>query len=181
MKVSCDWLSDYLGTRPDTARTAEAMTMAGFPVEHVERFDGDEVMDVEVTSNRPDLLSHIGVAREISAVMELPFEFKHPAPAEAGAAADSVTSVEIERLDLCPHYIARIIRGVKAGPSPDWLKRRLEAVGIRSHNNIVDVTNYVLMETGQPSATDLRVLSIVQPGSFETGSMIPGWDASWMY
>ena len=160
MKVSCDWLSDYLGTRPDTAGTAQAMTMAGFPVEHVERAGYDEVMDVEVTSNRPDLLSHIGVAREISAVMGMPFQMKHEPPAETVEAAERVTSVQIERLDLCPHYIARIIRGVKVGPSPEWLKRRLEAIGIRSHNNIVDVTNYVLMETGQPlHAFDLDKLA----------------------
>lgn len=150
MKVSRDWLSDYLGSRPGAARAAEALTMAGFPVEHIERAGDDEVMDVEVTSNRPDLLSHIGVAREISAVMGLPFNVRHRALAETDENAKDVTSVQIDRLDLCPHYTAWVLRDVKVGPSPDWLKRRLEAIGIRSHNNIVDVTNYVLMETGQP-------------------------------
>lgn len=150
MKVSSDWLSDFLGSRPDTARAAEALTMAGFPVEHIERLGDDEVMDVEITSNRPDLLSHIGLAREMSAVMRLPFQVKHDPPAEADENAKDVTGVQIERLDLCPHYTAWVLRDVKVGPSPDWLKRRLEAIGIRSHNNIVDVTNYVLMETGQP-------------------------------
>lgn len=160
MKVSIDWLSDYLGSRPDSASAAEAMTMAGFPVERIERAGEDEVLDVEVTSNRPDLLSHIGVAREMSAVMRLPFAVKHEPPAAGGEATAGVTSVEIDRLDLCPHYVARVIHDVKVGPSPDWLKRRLEAVGLRSHNNIVDVTNYVLMETGQPlHAFDLDKLA----------------------
>jgi phenylalanyl-tRNA synthetase beta chain len=105
---------------------------------------------VEVTSNRGDCLSHLGVARELSALLAREFRDIQPAAKESATVAASVTSVAIEAPELCPHYLARIIRGVKIGPSPAWLAQRLEAVGLRPINNVVDVTNYVLFETGQP-------------------------------
>lgn len=150
MKTSLEWLRQYAPDLPDAPAAGEALTMAGFPVEEIDRVGEDDVMDVEVTSNRPDLLSHIGVARELAAVLGLPFSVKAPQPPEIPEKTVDATSVEIERLDLCPHYAARIIRGVKIGPSPAWLQRRLTGVGLRPINNVVDVTNYVLFETGQP-------------------------------
>ena len=150
MKTSCDWLSDFLPTRPDPASAGEALTMAGYPVEEVERVDGDDVMEVEITSNRPDLLCHVGVARELAAVRDLVFHQKESRPPESAEPAADATSVKIEATDLCPHYTARLIRGVKIGPSPQWMQTRLTAVGLRPINNVVDVTNYVLFETGQP-------------------------------
>lgn len=150
MKTSLEWLRQYAPDLPSAPTAGEALTMAGFPVEQIDRIGEDEVLDVEVTSNRPDLLSHIGVARELAAVLGLPFGLETPQPPEAGEKASDVTSVEIERLDLCPHYAARIVRGIKIGPSPAWMQRRLTAVGLRPINNVVDVTNYVLFETGQP-------------------------------
>jgi len=112
---------------------------------------------VEVTSNRPDCLGHLGVGRELAAALGLALRRPDPACAESDERAADAVAVEIEDLALCPLYTARLVRGVKVGPSPQWLRRRLEAVGIRPINNVVDVTNYVMMECGQPlHAFDFR-------------------------
>jgi phenylalanyl-tRNA synthetase beta chain len=151
MKISLDWLRDYLPGKTNAAEAAEVLTHGGFPVESVENFGTDAVLDVEVTSNRGDLLSHVGVARELSALMGREFtDVTAPVATEVATPAGSVTSVAIDATDLCPHYTARILRNVKIGPSPEWLVRRLEAVGVRAINNVVDVTNYVMFELGQP-------------------------------
>ena len=149
MNISLDWLSDYLPQVPPAADAAEALTMGGFLVEHVETVGIDTVLDVEVTSNRPDLLSHLGVARELAALMNL--EAKLP-DEECQLPKRDVEgiAIQIAAPGLCPHYTARVIRGVKIAPSPDWLRRRLEAVGVRPINNVVDVTNYVMLDLGQP-------------------------------
>jgi phenylalanyl-tRNA synthetase beta chain len=118
--------------------------------EYLGRSGGDVVYDLEVTPNRPDLNSVIGIAREISAFTGNPLKLPEiKPPATAGEVAELV-SVRIEDAALCPRYTARVIRGVKVGPSPDWLRSTLEKVGIRSISNVVDVTNYVMLETGQP-------------------------------
>jgi phenylalanyl-tRNA synthetase beta chain len=120
--------------------------------EYLGRSGSDVVYDLEITPNRPDLNSVIGIAREISTLSGHPLtlpEIKLPESAGAPAAADWV-SVRLDDPDLCPRYTARIVRGVKIGPSPDWLRSVLEKVGIRSINNVVDVTNFVMMESGQP-------------------------------
>ena len=111
----------------------------------------DVVYDLEVTPNRPDLNSLIGIAREIAALTGNPLRIPDTAVTapSAGTAAELV-AVRLDAPDLCPRYTARVIRGVKVGPSPDWLKNTLEKVGIRSISNVVDVTNYVMLETGQP-------------------------------
>jgi len=120
------------------------------------------VIDWEVTPNRPDWLSHVGIAREIVAAADRPESFRLPAfqmPEPAPLRAADVTSVEILDPDLCPRYTALVIQGVRIAPSPEWLRRRLEAVGVRPINNVVDVTNYVLMECGQPlHAFDMDLL-----------------------
>jgi phenylalanyl-tRNA synthetase beta chain len=155
MKTSLHWLRDFLTGPPLSAgAAAEALTHGGLPVETIERHGEDAVLDVEVTSNRGDCLSHVGVARELSALLNREFR-ESAAGAPTGESlsstpASSATSVAIEATHLCPHYIARIIRNVKVRPSPQWLSQRLESVGVRSINNIVDVTNYVLFELGQP-------------------------------
>jgi phenylalanyl-tRNA synthetase beta chain len=150
MKISMVWLSEYLPGALEAERAGDALTNGGLPVEVYEQHGSDSVMDVEVTSNRGDCLSHIGVARELSALLNR--ELKEPAAAikVSQTSAASVASVSIEASDLCPHYTARIIRGVKIGPSPAWMARRLEAIGLRPVNNVVDVTNYVMFEMGQP-------------------------------
>lgn len=150
MKISLEWLSAYLPGNLDAHTAAEALTHGGLPVEVIEQVGDDTVIDVEVTSNRGDCLSHVGVARELAALLKRDFKPPvvnvHPGKGKSWEAV----GVKIEDLHLCPHYTARVIKGVKIGPSPDWMKRRLEAVGLRSINNVVDVTNYVMFELGQP-------------------------------
>ena len=150
MKISLEWLRDFLPAVLDAQAAAEALTHGGLPVESIERVGGDAVIDVEVTSNRGDCLSHAGVARELGALLKREVKAVDPTPAETGTPASSLTKVRIEAKDLCPHYTARVIRGLKIRPSPAWMHRRLEAVGLRPINNVVDVTNYVMFELGQP-------------------------------
>lgn len=130
--------------------------------EHMGKAGSDVVYDLEITPNRPDLNSVIGIAREIGAVTGNPLripEIKLPASADAPAVSGFV-DVRIEDAELCPRYTARLVRGVKVGPSPAWLKQTLENAGIRSISNVVDVTNFVMMEIGQPlHAFDYHLLS----------------------
>ena len=111
----------------------------------------DVVLDCEITPNRPDCLSMIGIAREVGAIYDRDFTVELPEIArESGEPVADVLSVKIADAELCDRYVARIVRGVHVGASPDWLVQRLNACGIRPHNNIVDITNYVMMLTGQP-------------------------------
>lgn len=120
----------------------------------------DTVLELEVTPNRPDCLSMVGVAREVAAVVGAPYRVPESVPDEAGTATKDLVSVEIADPDLCPRYTARVIRGVKIGPSPAWLAERVAAAGARPVNNVVDVTNYILFELGQPlHAFDLGALT----------------------
>jgi len=121
-----------------------ADTQVGLPISAL--YPADTVMELEITPNRPDWLGHIGVAREVSAFAKLPLK----RPEISSVTLDADASVRIEDEGDCTFYTARKISGVKVGPSPEWLKLRLEAIGLRSINNVVDVTNYVMMETGQP-------------------------------
>jgi phenylalanyl-tRNA synthetase beta chain len=119
--------------------------------EYLGRQSGDVLYDLEVTPNRPDLNSVIGIAREIAAVTGQPLRLPEiTLPAAAGEAIDKLVAVRLDDSLLCPRYTARVIRGVRVGPSPDWLRAAVEKLGIRSINNVVDVTNFVLMEAGQP-------------------------------
>ncbi len=119
----------------------------------------DVMYEIGLTPNRSDCLSVVGVAREVSAMAEKPLRLPEPGLREEGAKASDKTSVIIEDADLCPRYAARLIEGVKIGPSPDWMARRLKAVGMRSINNVVDITNFVMMELGQPlHAFDFNLL-----------------------
>jgi phenylalanyl-tRNA synthetase beta chain len=152
MKISLNWLSDYLPGTLDAKELATTLTNGGLPVEVIERVGDDTMIDVEVTSNRSDCLSHIGVAREIAALQRREFTVPAPSPKVAAAPASSATSVDIDPAAraLCPIYTARILRNVRIQPSPDWMQQRLETVGLRPVNNVVDVTNYVMFEMGQP-------------------------------
>ncbi|MGH8047071.1 MAG: phenylalanine--tRNA ligase subunit beta [Chthoniobacterales bacterium] len=117
----------------------------GAPISEI--FPPETVLEIEITPNRPDWLSHVGIAREIAANSELVASAPSPA---APATKEDAAVARIENISGCPFYSVRRISGVKVGPSPEWLARRLEAVGLRSINNVVDVTNYVMMELGQP-------------------------------
>ncbi len=120
----------------------------------------ETVIEVEITPNRPDCLSLLGIAREVAALYGTKVKAPDTALAESDPAAEQATSVAVEDLNDCPRYTARILRDVKVGPSPDWMKRRLEAAGVRAINNIVDITNYVMLECGQPlHAFDQKLLA----------------------
>ncbi|HKP86957.1 MAG TPA: phenylalanine--tRNA ligase subunit beta, partial [Blastocatellia bacterium] len=135
------------------------MTMAGLAVESVERLGDDHILDFDLTSNRPDALSHLGVAREAAIICGTQLKPRARALTESDEPIQSVTSVEIHDAALCPRYAARVVKGVKVGPSPKWLVGRLESIGQRSVNNIADITNYVMFEMGQPThAFDLNLL-----------------------
>lgn len=128
--------------------------------EYLGRSGTDMVYDLEITPNRPDLNSVIGIAREISAVAGNPLRLPEVKLTEAGGRVADAVAVRIEDAELCPRYTARVIRGVKVAASPDWLRHALEKVGVRSINNVVDVTNYVMLETGQPlHAFDYHLLA----------------------
>jgi phenylalanyl-tRNA synthetase beta chain len=120
----------------------------GVPLSQI--FPSDTILEVETTPNRGDLLSHFGIARELTALFALPAPELLPIKTRIDPLREDSSFVRVDERDGCPFYTARLIRDVRVGPSPGWLRRRLESVGIRSINNVVDVTNYVLMEIGQP-------------------------------
>jgi phenylalanyl-tRNA synthetase beta chain len=161
MKVTYNWLKDFVEIKIPARQLAGKLTMAGLEVTAVEEKGGDFVFEIEVTSNRPDCLSVIGIAREVAAItgkkLKLP---KIPGHQVTRSPGHQVVSIKIEDKKDCPLYTAKIIKDVKVGPSPDWLKERLELVGCRSVNSVVDITNYVLFERGEPlHAFDLDKLA----------------------
>jgi|HubBroStandDraft_3_1064219.scaffolds.fasta_scaffold21068_2 phenylalanyl-tRNA synthetase beta chain len=120
----------------------------------------DQVLDVEITSNRPDCMCHLGLARELAVLLDRRLAPPDPRLAEDPEPASGAARVEVEDPAGCPAFVARVIAGVRIGPSPDWLRRRLEAIGVRAINNVVDATNFVLWELGQPlHAYDLARLA----------------------
>ncbi len=157
------------------------MSHAGVAMENYEPIGGDWRIEAEVKSNRPDCLSHVGIAREIAAVTGAPFRRPEVELKEEGgrAVADACT-VEVSAPKLCPHYTARAIAGVKVGPSPQWLQDRLTVCGLRPVNNVVDATNFVMLECGQPlHAFDLarvggRRIIVRQAKAGETITTIDG-------
>lgn len=151
MKFTYNWLKDFVDVRLRPAALAEKLTMAGLEVKSLEARGGDQVFEIEITSNRPDWLSVIGIAREVAALTEktvrLPAQLRVPPPA---APRSPPLSVVVASPPDCPLYTARLMQGIRVGASPAWLKRCLELVGCRSINNIVDVTNYILFTYGEP-------------------------------
>jgi phenylalanyl-tRNA synthetase beta chain len=150
MFISYGWLKELTETRLSPDELRERLTMVGLAIDAVEQHGGDAVLDVEVPSNRPDCLSHVGIAREVAVIENGRMQLPAGEQIKTEGRAESLTSVEIADPDLCPRYAARLVRGVKIGPSPDWLAKRLETIGQRPINNVADITNYVLHELGQP-------------------------------
>jgi phenylalanyl-tRNA synthetase beta chain len=150
MKISYRWLQEFVEIEWSARELAERLTMVGLAVDSVEEHGHDQILDFDLTSNRPDCLSHLGIAREVSVLTGKPLIFSAGGLTESLSQTADQTSVEVLDPDLCPRYTARLIRGVRIGPSPDWMVTRLEALGQRSINNVADITNYVLLELGQP-------------------------------
>ncbi len=150
MLISYNWLRELTETKLTPVELRERLTMVGLAIDAVEELEGDYIIDVEVPSNRPDCLSHVGIAREVAVIEAGQVRLPSGRPAKVEGRAEILTSVEIQAPDLCPRYTARLVRGVKIAPSPRWLAKRLEAIGQRPINNVTDITNYVLHELGQP-------------------------------
>ncbi len=152
MRVSLDWLEDFLDVKDGLEKAQYALTMIGLEVTSVVNIQDDSVMDIEITPNRPDCLSMLGVARELAAATNQTLKIPASVKKSYMKKEPGRGSAKIEILDKkgCPRYVGCIIKNVKVGPSPKWLVARLNAMGTRSINNIVDITNYVLFETGQP-------------------------------
>ena len=150
MKILYDWLKEFVTVPFAPGELRERLSLAGIAVEGVAETSAGPLLDLDLTINRPDCLGHYGVAREVAALgrNELaPVSVVLPESRESAAGA---TRVDIESPDLCGRFTARVLRGVKVQPSPEWLRKRLEALGQPSINNVVDATNYVMLELGHP-------------------------------
>lgn len=160
MLVSFNWLKDYVSFDVPAEELARRLMLAGLNHEETRAVGDDLAIDLEVTSNRPDCLGHIGIAREAAVLFNRPLKLPAAEPAQGSQPVADMTRVSLECEPLCPRYTARVIRGVRVRPSPAWLASRLATIGIPAINNVVDATNYVLMECGQPlHAFDLAKLA----------------------
>jgi len=153
MKVLYSWLNDFVPIDVLPQELADSLTMAGLEVTQIEKVGDDWLLEIEVTPNRPDCLSVVGIARECAVVLgkrikppKIPF-IPHTSAARI---RENEFEVIIENSEACPRYIARILLNVEIKPSPDFIRERLEKIGLRPINNVVDITNYVLLELGQP-------------------------------
>ena len=153
MKVVYNWLKDFVDLTATPQDLASRLALSGTNIAGVENGPHGAVIDAEVSSNRPDCLGHYGVAREVGAIYKLPLRHVAPKPAESSAKASDAVKVEIQSSELCGRFTARVIRNVKIQPSPKWLKDRLEASGVASISNVVDISNYVMLELGHPLHT----------------------------
>ncbi len=151
MNLSYNWLKELVPFELSPEELAKELTRVGCCVEEIEQIGDDWQLVAEVTTNRPDWLCHWGIAHEIAAFTSLKLKLPEiTLPKSGDEKITDITSVINEVEDLCPRYTARVIKGVKVGPSPDWLQNRLRSVGLKPRNNIVDITNLVLFETNQP-------------------------------
>jgi phenylalanyl-tRNA synthetase beta chain len=150
MKISLNWLKEFVDVPVEPRQLRQDLTMLGLNVESCVQAGEDWVLDVEVTTNRPDCLSHYGVAREAATFYRQPLKRLEFPAKESAEPASSEIAIEIADPDLCWRYCGRVVRNVEVKPSPEWLQKRLDAVGQRPINNVADVTNYVLMELGHP-------------------------------
>jgi len=153
MKVVYNWLKEFVDVTAPPNDVASRLALSGINIGSVENGPHGAVIDAEVGSNRPDCLGHFGIARELGAVYKLPLKPVAPKPVESATKVSEAVKVEIQAPELCGRFTARVIRGVKIQPSPKWLKDRLEASGVASISNVVDISNYVMLEFGHPLHT----------------------------
>jgi len=150
MKLSLAWLREYVDVNLPLRTFLDRLTMIGLVVEEWEERNGDVILNVETYANRPDTLGHLGLAREVAAMLRLPLKEQAWPLTELTIKTLDLVDVQILDEDLCPRYCGIIVKGVKTGPSPDWLRAKIEAMGLKPINNIVDVSNYILFATAQP-------------------------------
>ena len=159
MKIVLPWLRDFVAVPDDAERVAHDIALRGFEVAAIES-GAQPAIDFEITANRPDCMNHLGIAREASAIWSLPLTPPDVSPRASHAPAGPAERLDVtlEAPDLCPRYCAQVFE-IRTGPSPQWLADRLQAAGVRPISNIVDLTNYVMLEIGQPMhAFDLERL-----------------------
>jgi phenylalanyl-tRNA synthetase beta chain len=178
MKVLYSWLQDFVAVSATPEELASRFALSGTNIGGIENGPHGAVIDAEVTSNRPDCLGHYGIAREVGAIYKLPLKQVSPKPSESAAKTAETIKVGIRSPELCGRFTARVIRGVKIQPSPAWLKNRLEACGVASINNVVDISNYVMLELGHALHTfdydKIRDHSLVVRGANPRASGTPG-------
>ncbi|HVO09950.1 MAG TPA: phenylalanine--tRNA ligase subunit beta [Vicinamibacteria bacterium] len=150
MKVPLGWLREFVEVTVEPRRLAADLTTAGLAVDAIETVGDETVLDLDITTNRVDAMNVRGVAREVAALYGVPLRPLETTLGESGPPAAEAVEVVLEAPDLCGRFCARVL-DVRIAPSPSWLRERLEQVGIRSINNVVDLTNYVMVEMGQPS------------------------------
>jgi phenylalanyl-tRNA synthetase beta chain len=153
MKVVYNWLKDFVDVTRTPPELASRLALSGTNIGGVENGPHGAVIEAEVSSNRPDCLGHYGIAREVAAIYKLPLKHVSPKPTESAAKTSDAVKVEIQSPELCGRFTARVIRNVGIQPSPKWLKDRLEASGVASISNVVDISNYVMLELGHPLHT----------------------------
>ncbi|MBM3297234.1 MAG: phenylalanine--tRNA ligase subunit beta [Candidatus Aminicenantes bacterium] len=150
MKISLEWLREFVETGLSPSELRDRLTMIGLVAESAEERDGDVVLDVETYANRPDTLGHLGMAREIAAMLGVPLKTPAPSLSELEEKTAEAADVQVPDEALCPRYCGLVVRDVRVGPSPEWLRRRVSAMGLNPVNNVVDVSNFVLFATAQP-------------------------------
>jgi phenylalanyl-tRNA synthetase beta chain len=150
MKISLNWLREFVDFAADPKKLQLELKALGLGAETVSALGDDSILDLEITTNRPDCLSHYGVAREVATLHHIPLKPFQSTLKETGEPASGEVSIEIAAPDLCARYCGRVVKNVQVKPSPAWLAQRLESIGQRPINNVADITNYVLMELGHP-------------------------------
>jgi phenylalanyl-tRNA synthetase beta chain len=153
MKVVYNWLKEFVDVTATPQELASRLALSGTNIAGVENGPHGAVIDAEISSNRPDCLGHYGIAREVAAIYKLPLKHVAPKPLEGSAKARDAIKVGIQCPELCGRFTARVVRNVKIQPSPKWLNDRLEASGVASISNVVDISNYVMLELGHPLHT----------------------------
>ena len=160
MRISLEWLKEFIELDISPEELIRVLNSIGLVVDEFSWEEGDLILEIETYANRPDTLGHLGIARELSAVLGQPLKEQQWPLTEISEKTEEVVDVQVFVEELCPRYCGLVVRGVKVGPSPEWLQRRLRAVGLKAINNVVDVTNYVLYATAQPiHAFDLDKLA----------------------
>src|SRR2546430_13054634 len=149
MKLSPQWIRDFVELRVDDRRLAEDLTAAGIAVEAISGSGEDTAFEMEIGTNRPDAMNHYGVAREASAIYDLPLKPLQPKLPAASSKGDF--AIEVAEPDLCPRFTARVLRGIRIKPSSEKVAHRLDLLDQRPINNAVDATNYTLWEMGKPT------------------------------